>query len=328
MQQKGQMLILKQFRKKLAAYFKQRLGMFDYRRGWLKGDCPSCNKEKKFGVNIDKNRTNCFVCEYNKSPIDTVCEIEGFKTRHEGWDFIKTFEDVEYLEAPVVPLKQVDVKLPESFKLLSLGSSNYSKAARNYMKSRGFDPDELSMKGIGYCTKGEYFGYIILPYYKEGKIVYFTTRLFLGNGSKFKNPKIEEFGIGKNMLIYNIDALNIYTKIYIVESITNALTIGDEAIALGGKLLSNYQRSCILRSQVEKLIVILDSDAMLEAIVDLALKLVYHKKIKIIKMPHEIDVNQLGKKKTMKLVNKAKYLNHRDLIVLKNKYEKTPQPTY
>ena len=40
--------------------------MFVYRRGWLKGDCPECGKDKKYGVNIALNRTNCFSCGYKK----------------------------------------------------------------------------------------------------------------------------------------------------------------------------------------------------------------------------------------------------------------------
>ena len=38
-------------KKKLNSYMQSKLGMYEYRRGWLKGDCPECG-EHKFGVSI------------------------------------------------------------------------------------------------------------------------------------------------------------------------------------------------------------------------------------------------------------------------------------
>lgn len=299
-------------RGKLSNYFKSRLGMFDYRRGWMKGNCPYCHSVEKFGVNLSQYRTNCFKCEANPSPIEVVMDIEGFDTFPKAWDYIGAFEEAEFLEAPKTPLEEVDSFLPEHFKLLTLGDSRIAKLARSYMKGRGFDIDELSFKGVGYCDDGEYIGRVIFPYYEKGKLRYFTARKFIDIGPKFKNPPVESFGIGKNLLIYNVDALQLYNKIYIVESITNALTLGDNAIALGGKVISDYQSSKILRSPIKKVVILLDPDATDRAL-KTGLHFVNYKACKVVELPEGFDVNDVGKKETMKYVKSTPYENYQQL---------------
>lgn len=302
---------------KLAAYFKQRLGMFDYKSGWMKGDCPMCGKSLKYGVNISQNRTNCFSCTYNERPLFVVMKIENLQNIPQTFNYLGTFEGATYLETPQEYLEEKDAKLPEGYKLLSIGNSRIAKLARNYMKNRGFNILSLSMKGVGYCTKGDYMGRIILPFYEKGKLVYFNARKFIDSGPKFKNPSLEEFGVGKNLLIYNVDALAIYKRINIVESITNSLTLGDSTISLGGKIMSAYQTSKILRSPVKEVVIILDSDAY-EYAIKAALAISPHKKVKLVRMPENLDVNDIGKKETLKIIKQHKFLTYQE--VLKEKF--------
>ena len=294
--------------------------MFDYRKGWMKSDCPFCGGVLKFGVNLSRNRTNCFRCTYHKNPIYTVMEIEGIINYADAYIYIKAFEEAEYLETPVSLLEEKPAKLPESFKLLNFGSSRIGDMARNYMSHRGFDIDELSLKGIGYCTKGDFAFRIIFPFHERGLLRYFNARQFMEIGVKFKNPPIEEFGVGKNLLIYNVDVLNIYDKIEILESITNCLTLGDNATSIGGKIMSHYQMSKYMSSPVKKLVIILDPDAYHRAL-KTGLQFVYHKKIKVVKLPDEVDVNDLGKKETKKYIKATPYMNYKELYKL---YINTP----
>jgi len=91
--------------------------------------------------------------------------------------------------------------------------------------------------------------------------------------------------------------------------------MGSQAIAIGGKYASTYQRSDILRSPVKRVVILLDEDAYPEAL-DLGLKLCYHKKVKVVRMPKDKDVNDLGKKETIKLIKATPYMNHSQLIKL------------
>lgn len=301
---------------KLKEYFVGHLGFYDYRRGWLKGDCPYCG-EHKFGVNLTMNRSNCFKCGSHPQPIEIVLEVEGFKTKGQVFNYLGTFEGLDFKEEIIKPHElKTDVKLPDGYINIRRGDSQLGKAARKYVKKRGFDVNKMSMAGWGYGTEGKYLGYLIMPFYINGKLVYYNARKFFGDGPKFNNPLIEDFGLGKNMLVYNVDALDIYKTIWAVESIMNAETIGDHAIGLGGKKISNYQINLILKSPVQKVIIGLDSDAIDDA-VKLALRICRYKSVKIVRFPNGKDINDLGRKRTLVRSYRENYLKYNDILKLK-----------
>jgi DNA primase len=308
----------KVIKRKLTQYFKQKLNLLDYRGGWLKGTCPYCDK-LKFGVNIHDNRANCFYCGPHGSPISVIMELEELPTRPEVYNLLGTFDGMDFLEPRIVQREWKTIELPESFRLLSFGNSLLSKYARNYVRGRGFKVDDLSARGIGYCTTGPYAGFIIFPFYQGGKLTFFQGRQFIQLWEKFKNPSVEDFGIGKSMLTYNTDSLVIYKKVYAVESIFNSLTIGDNSIVFLGKTISGYQLSMVYKSPVEELIIGFDPDAKAEAI-KLGLDMVHLKKIKILDFPKNMDINDIGKKETKKIENKSPWLSYNDLLKLKNRY--------
>lgn len=312
---------------KLYGYVTRTLGMRPYLRGWLKGTCPDCGRQDKFGVNLYMNRTNCFVCGYHPTPINLITDLEGFSTISEAWDFLKTYDGLRYLEPIIERIKKVQIKLPESYTNIAFGNSLIARSARKHLRNRGFDLDDASLKGWGYCTSGDYMGYLILPFYVGGTLVYFNGRRIVGPGSKYKNPAIEDFGIGKSMIVYNLDALAIYKDIYILEGVFNAETLGEDALAMGGKKISDYQISMVNKSHVESITILLDPDAYYDAI-KLALQFVFHKKVKITLLPDDNDVNDIGKKKTMKLIEKEKWLSHSDILKLKYSHETRTKHTY
>jgi len=310
-------------KKKLHNYFVVSRGFENYHRNWLRGDCPSCGKSKKFGIQLSQNRSNCFVCGYKKQPMGVLMDMEHFHTWPEVNMFLKTYtqesferyiEEIEVEDNGEKPL----VEFPLGYRLISLGDSELAKLARNYLKSRGFNIRKLSYSGVGYVEDGEeLFGYIIFPYFKNNKLVYYQTRNFVGFGPKFRNPDEEELGIGKTQVIYNEDALGMYNRIWLVESITNALTIGNPSIAIGGKNISPYQKNQIVKSPCKELIIGLDPDAIEQAI-KLALEFVGQKKVKILQFPEDTDVNKLGWKKTKAIERASPFLSFGQLLQLKD----------
>ena len=305
-------------KKKVTDYFVSKHGCAPYaNRGWYKGYCPNCGKYK-FGFRLSDNRVNCFFCGPMGTPLKAIMDLEGIDTLPEVYHFLKTFEGIDYYDGPKkVEVEIKTIELPKSFKLLSIGDSNIGKLARSYMRKRGFNVLSLSMMGIGYCTNGDFAGMIILPFYRKGKLVYFIGRRFLALGvNKFNNPDSEQFGIGKTELIFNEDALQVYSTIYVVESVINALTLGANAIAIMGKKISQIQLSKILRSPCKRIVICLDPDAYIEAI-QLGLKLVEYKKVKVIRFPDKKDVNDIGKKWVMEQRKITPYHSYLDLIRLK-----------
>lgn len=310
-----------QFKSKLKAYFMRKLGAFDYKHGWMKSNCPMCNKEQKYGVNISRNRTNCFVCGYNKAPIEVIRELEGLETFAQVIALLESGNyDGIYFKEEKIELREFKsgFQLPEGFNLISQGKSQLARSCRSYIKKRGFDLSYVSTRGWGYCSNNpEMFGYLIIPFTQSGRLIYYNARNFLANGPRYKNPDLDTTGVGKSAIWYNKDALYIYRQVYLTEGAFNAETMGERGIASGGKHISRYQLNQILKAPVEKIIILLDPDAKDKAI-QLALDLVDYKKVKVVILPDGEDPNSYGRKNTLRIVYKTHYSTRQQLIKLKN----------
>lgn len=314
------MKITNEFKSKLRTYMVKRLGAFDYKHGWMRiPSCPYCHRENKLGVNLSNYRTNCFRCGAHPSPAQLVMDVEKLDTYSELLKFLNTggFTELHFKEEKVELADPVPMYLPEGFKLINQGSSELSEIVRRYMISRGFDIKNLANLGVGYCSNKDLFGYLIIPFYYQGKLRYYNARNVIGNGPRYNNPNKDITGVGKEFIIFNHDALHMYRSIFLCEGAINALTMGERGIATMGKAISRYQINEIIKSPVEKVIILLDPDAKQYAI-STALKLVNFKRVKVVYLPEDNDVNDLGRNKTLKLVYQTPYHTYQDLIKLKN----------
>lgn len=309
------------FKSKLKGYFHKKLGAFDYHHGWMKCQCPYCGREGKFGINLSMNRTNCFRCGEHPNPIQLIMYLEKVDTYPEVIKILSSdqWDGYVFKEEKVEIKEKKEVYLPDGFKSILVGNSTVAKAARNYVKKRGFDIYQVAKAGWGYGSRGKYFGYLIIPFHEQGKLVYFNARLFIGNGPKYNNPDVSDTGLGKSFILYNKDALYMYKSVYICEGAINAETMGEKGIASGGKAISRYQVNEILKSPVERITILFDPDAKDRAI-DLAMKLVNHKKVRVVFLPEGKDVNDIGKKATMKLIYSVHYQSYSELLKLKQQY--------
>lgn len=317
------MKITNQFKSRLKTYFIKRLGAFDYKHGWMKLPvCPYCHRELKMGVNLSMYRTNCFRCNEHPNPSQLVMDIEGFETYHELINFLNSgkFDELEFHEEKVELAEAKPLYLPDGFRILSFGKSQVARSIRGYVKSRGFSIQELSRHGIGYATKEPYFGYLIIPFYYKGQLRYYNARNVIGTGPRYNNPNKDITGVGKEFIIFNYDALEMYRSVFVCEGALNALTMGDRGIATMGKAISAYQVNELLKSSCERFIILLDPDAKKYAI-NLALKLVAYKKVKVVFLPEGKDVNDLGRKETLRLVYQTRYQSYQDLIQIRNSLE-------
>lgn len=308
------------FKGKVKSYLVSKLNAYEYKHGWMRIPiCPYCHKEEKMGVNLSSWRCNCFRCGEHPSPSQLIMDVEGIETYHELNKILNKgeYSDTPFYEEKIQLSEAKPLYLPEGYKLINFGTSQLAKTMRNYIQKRGFDIDEMSRQGIGYCNTGQYFGYIVVPYYYGGELRYYNARKVIGNGPRYNNPNKDITGLGKEFIIFNHDALSMYKQVYICEGAFNALTMGVRGIATMGKAISRYQVNEILKSQVQHIIILLDPDAKDKAI-DLALKLVMYKKVKVIFLPEGKDVNDIGKKETLKLIYKTHYQSYSELIKIRN----------
>lgn len=297
----------KNIKGKFFKYFKAKLKMKPSTKGWNRSNCPFCMGNYCFGVNVRDNKFHCFKCEQKGSLIEALMTMENLSTINEARKYINLQQEYEEYEdsAVIARYEKKPVDLPESFRLIINAEGMLGKAAQNYVKKRGFKVRDLAMKGIGYCLAGKYAGYIIFPFYRKTKLVFFQGRKFMGFGPKMQNPGNEDFGTGKTELMYNQDALYLYNRINIVESITNAITLGDNTVAILGKSISDYQLKLLIKSPCEYITILLDDDALDKACI-LAMQLCNYKRVRLIPMPKGKDVNDLGKKATLKLMKEHK----------------------
>ena len=318
------MRITQQFKTQLYNYFVKRLGAYKYRNGWLRVPvCPYCHREQKMGINLNTYRTNCFRCGEHPSPAQMVMDIEGLETYSELILFLRhgDFTELTFTEEKVELSEAKPVYLPDGFKLITQGTSTLANSFRKYVIKRGFQPEALARHGVGYCTKGEYFGYLIIPFYTEGNLRYWNARLVIGSGPRYNNPPKDITGLGKEFLIYNSDALGLYNQVFICEGAINALTMGENAIATMGKAISRVQINELIKAPAKRYIILLDPDAIKQAIL-LALKLINFKPVKIICLPEGTDCNDLGRKEVMKLVWRTRYMyTYQEVIKFRNHYE-------
>lgn len=312
---------------KLYSYFVGHHGAFIYNNGWLRIPvCPFCGREDKLGVHLGKGRIHCFRCDYNSHDlVQAVADIENLSDSKAAIMFLRNIEGKEYVEPKYDKVEEREVILPEGFKTLRVGDTTIAQMARNYVTNRGFDYKQLSRLGVGYVadSNSKYFGYLIVPFHKGREVIYFQTRRFFGTGPKFNNPKYEDFGIGKNQVIYNASALDRFTEVNALESFTNAWTLGQNSISLNGKTLSAKQLSIILKGKKAELInILLDHDAWKYALA-LASALIGFKKLRVVWFEDDRDVNDLGSKATMKLIDNTPIItSFSDLTKLKNENHK------
>lgn len=311
-------------KQKIGSYFKQKYQAFDYRRGWLKGTCPMCDSQFKFGINLSVNVVHCFKCSYINSASNTIMVLENLSTWKEFLYFIEPFPE-EFRSLIKTEPKQEIVSsprvLPEGFVLLRLGKGQLKEIFKRYLVYKRHISMEVAYRArVGYVPdfNSKYFGYLIFPVVgdiRPYKTVYFQARKVFGNGPKFNNPEISDQLISKTSLFYNGRALYKYKKVYWVESILNGLTLGVQSIASLGKGIHKMQISKVLESPVEEVIIALDPDALVEAI-QLAFKLIWYKRVKVLILPEGFDVNDLGRRAVLEVEKNTPYASYNSLTNL------------
>lgn len=314
--------------RKAYAYFLQRFIMKKSNKGWWTFDNPfdpTGEGKGKMAVNFNYEFVKCWKTEWRGSLLDFVMEYEGL-----GWFEAKevinqqrdsgiSFEDFR----SVAVNKELIIELPKGFVPIAEGKGILAKRAKDYLYKRGFDLRELDRLGFGYCSerdvenkKMDFYGYIIIPFRRMGRLIYYIGRDFTGQFLRYKNPPQEIFGIGKSELIFNEDALELCTKVYIVEGWSDAMTIGRAGTATLGWSLSTVQKMKYLRSDVKKFVFIPDApkrdeDGKVEGLypykqaAKVALDFIDEKEVRVLDIEefsdYGKDVNEVGKQRILEL---------------------------
>ena len=224
--------------------------------------CPFCHhKNPKLEVNLIPNKKkenlwHCWVCDKKGKTLFGLfkaLKVSADK-RTQLKDILGTTEKYDTI------VSNTKVELPPEYKsLYNLTKSDiHARHALAYLRRRGITTQDILKYQIGYCENGRYANKIIIPTYNaDGQLDYFVARSFEKEPSrKYDAPSSDKNIIGfENMINWNI-------PIVLCEGAFDAIAIKRNAIPLFGKNISKKLMQKIVTSEVKKVYLALDKDAI------------------------------------------------------------------
>lgn len=282
--------------------------------------CPFCNHVKrKLEIQLATNEKNenpwhCWTCPpTNSSKGKTIASL------------------LKKLEAPVDKIRELKliikpgqakqvvvqtIKLPDNFIPLSKTDTLdkitrlTAKHAIKYIKNRGLTEADILKYNIGFCTEGKYHDRVIIPSYDElGNINYFIARDFTDNLSrKYDNPTIPVKDIIGMELLVNWNA-----PIILVEGMFDFLTIKRNCIPLFGKVIHEKLMKKLVSSDVTRIYIALDKDAIKDALKHCESLMSYGKEVYMVELDGK-DANELGFEKFLNTIENTQPLTFYKLL--------------
>jgi hypothetical protein len=282
--------------------------------------CPFCHHHKrKLEVQLETNEKkenpwHCWTCPpTNNSKGKT---IKSLLNKLEAPD--DRFKELNLIICPgkSKPLIEQIIKLPDEFiPLYNTGSLNKSTklAARHaikYIKNRGLTDLDILKYNIGFCAEGKYYNRIIIPSYSENSTLnYFIARDYSDTlGRKYDNPTVPVKDIIGMELYINWEA-----PIVLVEGMFDFLTIKRNCIPLFGKVIHDILMKKLVSSDVEKIYIALDKDAIKDALKHCETLMSYGKEVYLVELEGK-DANTIGFESFLNIIENTLPLTFQSLL--------------
>jgi hypothetical protein len=195
------------------------------RPGWVQMDCPNCGHSSgKYHLGFNKGRGyfNCWVCG-PKPTVETLCILSGQSASY-----------IIGLLREALPTREAKPLRPKGQLKVPKGVSPLGKPHRKYLRSRGFDPDEIAtiwgVQGIGISARLSWRLFIPIQYRYE--TVSWTTRAIGDVETRYISAAPEEESVYHKHLLYGADMAG--HGIVVTEGPTDAWAIGPGAVATLG----------------------------------------------------------------------------------------------
>lgn len=275
-------------------------------------NCPYCHhRKKKMSINLITHKWKCWVCNKRGLKLTTLFYKVGASesTMNKIRTLTKTGTDYS---KRVKDLKE-RVSLPVEF--IPMYAGNYRspdfRNAISYLKKRGVGKHEMLRYNIGYCESGEYNGMVVIPSYDaNGQLNYYVGRSFYESEYKHKLPKISKDIIGNELLINWKEPINI------VEGFFDAIAVGDNTIPLFGKQIPNKLKLKICDSGVKRINILLDGDAITDALQHAEYFINNGIEVHLIEMG-DLDPSELGHEAVQQLIEDSVELDFHRIMELK-----------
>ena len=279
--------------------------------------CKKCDHDKrKMSVNIEKNVFKCWICDYKGNNVGRLVKRYGSFLQRQEWEKYSNTIDVS---RPLEDLfsteeegeEEVLLKLPKEFisltgRKLPLSSKEPSK----YLSSRGVSKKDILKWKIGYCSKGEYSGRVIIPSFNEdGKVNYFIARSYGKSWPPYKNPNVSKD------IVFNQLYVDFKNDLVLVEGAFDAINAENAVPILGSSLREDSKLFQEIVKWDTTIYVALDPDAEKKAMKLIKSLLLYGIEVYKIDVSGFKDVGEMSKdqfqqrKKDAKLITNEEYLS-------------------
>ena len=273
--------------------------------------CPFCHHHKpKLEINLTENREgknpwHCWACDVRGTTINSLfkqIKVSAEKFSELG-SLVKSSKSINQTKTSFT------IALPNEFVSNANLNDIMAKHAIAYLKKRNVSKYDILKYNIGYCDKGLYKNMIIIPTYnKEGKLNYFTARSFEKDPYiKYRNPSISRD------IIPNEHLINWNLPIILCEGLFDAISIKRNVIPLLGKNIQSSLMKKIVTSQVDKIYIALDKDAMKQALRFCEMLLAEGKEVYLVDLQDK-DPSEMGFKNFTKLIQTTVPLTYYDLM--------------
>lgn len=183
-------------------------------------------------------------------------------------NFVHEDMDVLYDSAPV-EAEPVKAELPGT--LVPVNELELTHPARRYLEELGYNADVLVRHfHLGFCTEASpnhrsAQSRIIIPIFMDGELRGWQAR-YVGKPAKHTPKYVSMTHMRRNHLLYNFDIARKHSSVVLVEGAKDVWSFGPEAVGLFGKTISQTQLSLLIGAGWQKIYVVLDRDAMVDAI--------------------------------------------------------------
>ena len=274
--------------------------------------CPSCNHhKKKLTLNLSTQKFQCWVCGYKGHRAFKL--LKAVSASPKAYELLKDIDSqYSFRKQTITKAPSGSLQLPREVTPIMSSSAILSKHALHYLNQRGITPQDVVKYDLHYCEEGPLRNMVVIPSYdKDGFLNYYVGRSFDKNAYiKYKLASSTKDIIGFEMYI------NWDLPIILCEGAFDAMAIKRNAIPLFGKRISDSLMKQIIESNVKKIYLALDEDALKDAFKHAETLMGYGKKVYLIEMGDK-DPSELGFEAFTKLLHNATKLT--SSILMKKK---------
>ena len=275
--------------------------------------CPFCHHSKpKLEVNLTENKQgyhpwHCWACDKKGKTI-----LSLFTQTSAHPDIIEELKSIVKYSTSSSSLisTQTNLELPKDFtSLIHVPKSDIlGRHALAYLKKRNVNINDIIRYNIGYCTQERYKNMIVIPSYNhDGSLNFFIGRSFDDSKIKYLNPSLpKDFIPLENTINWNL-------PIIICEGMFDALAIKRNTIPLLGKIFPQPLLKKLATSQVQKIYIALDQDALKKSLEFCEYLMNEGKKVYLVDLDKK-DPSEMGFEDFTNLVQKTTPLTFYELL--------------